>query len=160
MPSTNRATRSFECGHHPEIDVGLQLHPFRMDRQDRLAALQVGTVDDDLSVEPPRALEGGIEKIGTVGGGHDDDAHHGVESVEFHQELVQSLFTLLVAHRRAGAGPNFPETIDLIDEDDAGRSLPYLPEEVSNPRGDLPEFRDRLIHTRHIVEGHPGGGVR
>ena len=54
---------------------------------DRFAAADVGTIDEHGAVETAGAQQGGIERLGPVGGGHHDDAAVGVEAVHLDEEL-------------------------------------------------------------------------
>src|SRR5690625_2822324 len=79
-----------------------------------------------LAAKAARAQQGGVQHIGAVVGGNDDDAVVGLEAIHFHQQLVQGLFPLVVA--AAQAGPAMPaHGVDLIDKDDAGRLFLGLP---------------------------------
>ena len=52
--------------------------------------------------------QGGVQDIGTVGGGDHDDALVGAEAVHFHQQLVQGLLSLVarrLSRRRADGLP-------------------------------------------------------
>ena len=87
--------------------------------QDLLAAADVGQGDVDLTVEAAGAQQGGIEDVGAVGGGHDDDAQVGFKAVHFHEHLVERLLAFIVAAAQARAALA-ADGVDLVDEDDAG----------------------------------------
>ncbi len=126
-----------------------------MDAKNLLASPHVGLVDEDLTVEPPRPQQRRIEDFRTVGRGHDDDALPGVKAVHLGQELVERLLAFLVApHRRLHA--DLSERVELIDEDDAGRFVLGLAEEIADPRGaDTDEHLDKL-RAAQTEEGHAG----
>ena len=88
--------------------------------EDRLAPRQIGTIDDHGPVETSRPHQRGIERLGAVGGGHDDDAAIGVEAVHLDEELVEGLFAFIVAADGEPAA-RFAERIEFVDEDDARR---------------------------------------
>ena len=79
----------------------------------------------------PGRRSGGIEHVGPVGGGDEDHAFVGLEAVHLHEELVQRLLALVVAAAQAGAAVT-ADGVDLVDEDDAGRVLLALLEEVAH----------------------------
>ena len=91
--------------------------------------------DRDLPVEPARPQQRRVEHLGPVGRGEHDDALGHVEAVHLGQQLVQRLLALVVGHRRARAGPALADGVDLVDEDDRGRPLARLGEQVAHPRG-------------------------
>jgi hypothetical protein len=86
--------------------------------EDAFATAHVRSVDDDLSVEPPRTKEGGIQHVGTVCGRYQDHAVIGLESIHLDQELVESLLPLIVAATESGTAVP-PDRINFVDEDDA-----------------------------------------
>ena len=56
------------------IDIRRQRHLAHMHAQDLFAAGEIGIGHDDLAVETARTQQRGIEHVGTVGGGDQDDA--------------------------------------------------------------------------------------
>ena len=138
-----------------QVDVVGGLHVLDVNAQNLLAAAHVGLVDEDLTIEPPGPQQRRIEHFRTVGRGHDDDALARVEAVHLGQELVERLLALLVAaHRRLDA--DLAERVELVDEDDAGRLVLGLAEEIADPRGaDADEHLDEL-RAAQAEEGHAG----
>ena len=90
-----------------------------------------GIRHDDLAVETAGTQQGGIEHVGTVGRGDEDDALVGLETVHLDQQLVQGLLALVIAAAEARAAMA-PDRVDFIDEDDAGRILLGLLEHVAD----------------------------
>ena len=115
-----------------------------MDLEDAFAAPDVGAGHDDLAVEAAGAEQGGVEHVGAVGGGDDDDAFVRLEAVHLDEELVEGLLALVVAAAEAGAAVT-ADGVDLVDEDDAGRVLLALLEEVADAGGaDADEHLDEV----------------
>jgi energy-converting hydrogenase Eha subunit H len=56
----------------------------------------------------------------------------GFKAIHFHQQLVQRLLALVVAAAHAGAALT-TDSVDFVDEDDAGRLLLGLLEHVAHP---------------------------
>ena len=109
--------------------------PARVHAQDRLAADQVGRADEHLPVEAARAEQRRIEVLEPVRRAHDDDLVGLVEAVELDEQLVQRLVVLAVeAAARAGGA----DRVELVDEDDRGRILARLLEELADPGGAEP----------------------
>src|SRR3546814_5645394 len=105
----------------------------RVDLEDLLTALDVGAGDDDLAVEATRAQQRGVEHVGAVGRGDDDDAFIRFEAVHLDEQLVQRLLALVVAVAEAGAAMA-ADRVDFVDEDDARRVALRLFEHVADAR--------------------------
>src|SRR5207237_276866 len=99
--------------------------------EDALAALHVGTRNDDAPVETARTEQSRIENVGPVGGRDEDDALVGLEAVHLDEELVQRLLALVVTAAEPCAAVA-ADGVDLVDEDDAGSVLLALLEEVAH----------------------------
>ena len=120
-----------------EIDTVRERLAACVHREDRLAPFEVGTVDDDLAIEATRTQERGVEDVGTVRGGEEDDALLLVEAVHLDEELVERLLTLVVT----AAEPRAPVTadrVDLVDEHDRGRRVLRLLEQVADADAPTP----------------------
>ena len=115
-----------------------------MDLENIQPALAVGPVDQDLAVEAPGAQQRRVEDFRPVGRGEEDHADARIEAVELGKELIERLLLLVVCRRRrrrCGA----PERVQLVDEDDAGRGLARLIEQVAHARGaDADEHLDEF----------------
>ena len=112
--------------------------------EDGAAALEVGAVDDDLAVEATRAQQRGVEDVGTVGGGDEDDAGSRVEAVHLDEQLVERLLPLVVTAAQAGAAVA-ADRVDLVDEDDRRRARLGLLEQVAHAAGaDTDEHLDEV----------------
>lgn len=122
-----------------------------MGLEDLPAALDVGVGDDDVAVEAAGADEGLVEGLGEVGGGDHDDALVLLEAVQLHEQLVEGhLHVLLVLGVAAPA-----DGVNLVDEDDAGRSLLRRREEV--PHSASPHAHEHLLELAAAAgeEGDP-----
>ena len=134
----------------------------RVDAENALAPLDVGTVHDDAAIEAARAEQRRIEHVGPVGRGDEDDAFVRLEAVHLDEQLVERLLALVVAAAEAGAAMT-ADGVDLVDEDDAGRVLLALLEQVAHARGaDADEHLDEVgaadREERHV--GLAGDGAR
>ena len=69
-----------------EIDVRRERHLAHVHFQDLLAADDVGTRHHHLAVETAGPEQRGIEHVGTVGRGDEDDALIGLEAVHLDQQ--------------------------------------------------------------------------
>ena len=67
-----------------------------MDLEDRRPANKIGALDRNLAVKPTGPQQRGVEDVGAVGCGDQDDAARDVETVHFDEHLVEGLFTLVV----------------------------------------------------------------
>ena len=128
---------------------------FEWTAQDLLAAADVRAVDDDAAVEAAGAQQCGIEHVGAVGGGDQDDAIVGLKAVHLDQQLVEGLFTLVVSAAQAGAAMT-ADGVDLVDEDDAGGVLLALLEEVAHTAGAYADEHLNEVGTGDGEERHIG----
>ncbi len=132
-------------GQQVHVDLGCERELLGVDAEDLGALAAVGPVDEDLAVEAAGAKERGVEDVRTVGGRHDDDALVRVEPVHLDEQLVERVLALVVA-ADDGAAPAAPaDGVDLVDEDDTGRLLLRLAEQVAHARGaDADEHLDEV----------------
>ena len=143
------------AGNYRGIDVRPQRHSAHVNFQDFFAAGDVRVGHHDLAVETARAQQGRIQYIGAVGGRDQNDAFVGLEPVHFDEKLVQRLLAFVVAAAQAGAAMA-ADSVDLIDEDNAGRILLALFEHVADPaRADADEHLDE-VRAGNGEERHVG----
>src|SRR5213594_692157 len=143
------------AGQHVQVDRRVQRLVARVHVEDRPPALDVGPVEGDVAVEATRAKQRGVEHVGPVRGRDDDDVRVGVEAVHLHEQLVEGLLALIVSAAQAGAALS-AHGVDLVHEDDAGRVLLGLVEQVADAAGaDADEHLDEL-RARDREEGDPG----
>src|SRR3954453_5176182 len=115
----------------------------------------VGAVDDDLAVEAAGTQQGGIEDVRAVGRGDQDDVVLHLEAVHLDEQLVERLLALVVTAAQAGAAMA-ADRVDLVHEDDAGRALLGLVEQVAHARGaDADEHLDE-VRAGDREERHAG----
>ena len=132
------------AGERVEVDLAGQRLAAGVDLEDVLAALAVGAVDDDLAVEAAGPQQRRVEDVGPVGGRDQDDVVLHLEAVHLDQQLVQGLLALVVTAAHAGAAVA-ADGVDLVHEDDAGRVLLGLLEEVADAAGaDADEHLDEV----------------
>ena len=90
--------------YHREIQARSQLHGADMHFQNFLPSFEVGTVENDLTIEAARPQQSGVQDFRPVGRRQDHDTFLGIEAVKLCEELVQGLLALVVAaHDRADA---------------------------------------------------------
>jgi hypothetical protein len=80
-----------------------------------LAPFHVGQRHHDLTVETSRPQQRGVQNVGAVGRGDQDDAFVRFKPVHFDQQLVECLFALIVTAAETRAAMT-SDRIDLIDE--------------------------------------------
>ncbi len=132
-----------------------QRHLPRVHLQDSFAPLDVRSWHDNAADRTARAEQRGIQYVGPIGCGDENDAFVGLEAVHFDQQLVQRLFAFVMAATEAGAAMT-PDGVDFVDEDDAGRLLLALNEQIAHTRrADADEHFDE-IGTADAEERHPG----
>src|SRR3954447_14328949 len=91
-------------------------------------------VDDDLAIEAAGPQERRVEDVRAVRGSDQDDVVLHLEAVHLDEQLVERLLALVVTAAEAGAAMA-ADRVDLVHEDDAGRVLLGLLEEVAHTRG-------------------------
>src|SRR5437660_708318 len=94
------------AGQHVERDAFGERLALAVHVEDGAATLEVGVVDDDLTVEATWAQQRGIENVGAVGGRDEDYAGTRVEAIHLHEQLVERLLPLIVT--AAESGPAMP----------------------------------------------------
>ena len=149
-------------GDRVQVDVGHERLAFRMHLEDFLTAFQIGGLHRHLAVEAARAQQRGVEHVGAVRGGDDDQVRVVVEAVHLHEQLVERLLALVVATAHAGA-TLAAHGVDLVDEDDRGGVLLRLVEQVAHTRcAEADEHFDE-VGAGHRIERHTrlaGDGAR
>ena len=132
------------AGHGIEVDVLGQGFADGVHLEDVGAADQVGGLHGDLPVETARAQQRRVEHVGAVRRGDQDHPAAHVEPVHLDQQLVEGLLAFVVAAAHAGAAVA-ADGVDLVDEDDGGRGLLGLLEQVADPAGaDTDEHLDEI----------------
>ncbi|KAJ6261999.1 LOW QUALITY PROTEIN: hypothetical protein Dda_2800 [Drechslerella dactyloides] len=110
-----------------EVDVIAKLHVLGVDLEDLQTTSWVGNANVDFSVEPAEASKSRVNRVGSIGGGHDNDVASGLHSVHERQKLRDDAtldFTV-------GLLTLWRDGVDFIDEDDGGRVLLRLLEGFS-----------------------------
>ena len=125
-----------------------------MDLQNALAPDDIGVRNDDLAVKPAGTQECGVEHVGAVGGGNEDDAFIGLEPVHFDEQLVERLLALVIPAAEARAAMT-TDSVDFVDKDVAGRVLLGLFEHITDAAcADADEHFDKVRagngEERHI----------
>src|SRR5579885_3845422 len=96
-----------------------------------LSAQHIRTINYDLAVETARTKQSGVENVGTVGRGDNDDAGGAFKAVHLHEQLVEGLLALVVSATKSGATLT-SDGVDFIDEHDAGCMLLGLIEQIAH----------------------------
>ena len=126
-----------------------------MDLQDVLPALQVGELHRHPPVKPAGPGEGGVQGLGPVGGGQNDDAVVALKAVHLGEQLVEGLLPLVIAAVSARVAL-LADGVDLVDEDDTGRLLLGLLEEVPHLGGTHAHEHLHKFRAGHGEEGDVG----
>ena len=113
-----------------------------VDLENLTATHDVGQADVDLSPEPAGPKCRRIEDVDPIRGRDHHDVVRGRKAIQFDQQLVQGLLTLLVAVEPA---TRFAKGVELIEEDDAPAELARVREQLANPpRSDANVFLHEL----------------
>ena len=150
-------TGEARCSTSEDVEVDVFGHGdlLGVDLEDFFAATDVGTIDDDATIEAAGAEKSGVENVGAVGRGDEDDTVVGLEAVHLDEELVEGLLALVVSAAEACATVT-TDCVDFVDEDDAGGVLLALLEEVADAGcADADEHFDE-VRTGDGEEGNVG----
>src|SRR5208337_5318227 len=95
---------------------------------------EVRIANGDLAVKAARTQKGRVEHLWTVGGSHDNHWRAGVsfEPINLGQQLVESLFALVIVAQTHHASPALTNGINLVNENDRRSCLARLLEQVSH----------------------------
>ncbi len=160
-PSLMRLARSAPgearrlLGEDLQLDGGVERLVAGVHLEDGAATADVGAVEHHVAVEATGAEQRGIEDVGAVGGGDDDDVRGRLEAVHLDEQLVERLLALVVTAAEAGAALA-ADGVDLIDEDDAGRVLLGLVEQVAHAAGADPDEHLDELRAADAEERHAG----
>ena len=133
--------------------IHIRRHPFvpRMNIENRLSALAVRKRNRNLTIETARTQQSRIQNIRTVRRRNHDDAAVVFHTVHLNEQLVQRLFTLIMAAAEAGTTLT-TNRIDFINEDDARSSCLRLLEHVTyTARTDTDKHLNK-VRTRNGIE--------
>lgn len=79
--------KTFPNNYLLKINIVSKLHVLGVDSEDLESAGWVRNSDVNLSVEPAESSKGRVDRVGSVGGGHDDDVGSGLETVHKSEKL-------------------------------------------------------------------------
>src|SRR6266851_5509191 len=112
-----------------EVDVRSERLAARVYGENRGAAGEVGRRHEQLAVEAAGTEERGVEILDAVRRAHHDDLLRAFEAVQLDEQLVERLILLAI---ETAAGALRADGVELIDEDDRGRVLARLAEELAD----------------------------
>ena len=138
------------------VEIGVEFDVAQVHVEYLRPLLDVGQSDLYLPVETPRTHERLVENVGPVRGGKNDDARIGTETVHLRQELVERILAFVVAGEAGILAAGTSHGVYFVDEDDAGRLLLGLAEEVAHARCPHPDKHLHEIRTTHGKERHVG----
>ena len=119
----------------------------------RLSALDIRASDRYLPVKSARTQYRRIQYIGAVRRRHDDDSFIDGEAVHLDQQLIERLLSLVMTAAQTRAAPP-SDSVDLVDEYDAGRVLLGIGEKVSHTRCTHTHEHFHEVRARYGKEGH------
>src|SRR5215207_7981920 len=100
-----------------------------MNFKNRLTAIDVGQVHRDLAIETSGSRERLVENVRPVGRSDDYNRARLIESIQLDEQLVECLI-LIGRGGVAATAALSSKRVNLVDEDDAGRKLSSLREQV------------------------------
>ena len=149
--STREARRS--ARYDFKIHIGCERHFAHMHLQNLLAALHVRIRHNDLAIETTGPQQCRIKNIRTVRRRNQDDAFIGFKTIHLDEQLVERLFTLVIAAAKACATMS-THRIDFVDEDDARCVLLCLFKHVAHTGCADADEHFNEVRTRDCEERH------
>src|SRR5579884_3805150 len=126
-----------------------------MDTQNRFPTAPFRAVNHHLAIKATGAKQGRVKDIGTVGCGQNHNGLVWLEAIHLDKQLLQCMFSFIVAGNGTRAAACSPDGIDLIDENDAGGMFARLRKQVAYTTGsDADEEFDKVGST-YAEEWHP-----
>src|SRR5258706_10308859 len=116
-----------------QVYIRSQRHIARMDFENSQSSIPAWSIYGDTAVKTARAQQGYVESIRTVGGRYHNHGLARIKTIHLHQQLVECLFAFIVGIDACCTLPTYG--VDLINEDDTGRCLLCLIEEVTYAAG-------------------------
>jgi hypothetical protein len=102
----------------------LEVHPIRqfhfldMDLEDGLPSVDIGPINQHLTIEPPGSEQSRVQGFRAVGGRQNDHANPRVKAVHFNQKLIQGLLSSIVT--TDSERPRcLADGVQFIDKDDS-----------------------------------------
>src|SRR5262249_9581051 len=114
-----------------EIDIVGQRNLAGMNAENLFTPANIRQRNNDATVKAAGTQQRRIKHIRTVGGRDQDHAFIGFEAIHLDQQLIQGLFTLIVASAQTSAAVA-AYGIDFINEDDARCILFSLLKQVAD----------------------------
>ena len=113
----------------------------------------IGQADYYATVKTAGAQQCGIENVRTVRRRHQDDAFVRFEAVHLDQQLIQSLFALIVSAAKTSAAVT-SDRINFVDEDNARRVLLALLKQIAYAAGAHANKHFDKVRARNREEGN------
>ena len=135
-----------------QVHAVIQLLALAVNFQDGHAAVLVRIVDRHLPVKTAGTHQGGVKDIAAVGCGHHDNAFIHGKTVHFNQQLVQCLFTFIVAAAEACAAVT-SNCVNFIDKYDGRSHLLGLVKQVADAAC---ADADKHLHKVTAADGEEG----
>ena len=138
-----------------QIDIVTDWLALGVHLEDLLTTSKVRCANTNLSVKATRTQQGRVKDVWAVSCRDQNHVGLRIEAVHFDQQLVQSLFALVVTATDAGTTVT-TNSVDFVDKDDGWCSLLGLVEEVTyTRRTDTDEHFDE-VRTRDREERNAG----
>src|SRR5690606_15138599 len=110
-------------------------------------------IHDHLAVKPARTQQSRVQYVRTVGSGNHNHTFTTLETIHFHQQLVQGLLTLIVPATQASA-PMATHSVDLVDKNNTGRLFLGLLKHVAHTGGTHTHKHFHEVRAGNREEGH------
>ena len=115
-----------------QVDIWSKLYLLGMDAKDLPPTHYIRRADANHAVKSTRARQGRVKHIGSIGCSNDDDLIGGLEAIHLNQDGVEGLLAFIMTTGRESTAAASANGIDFIQEDDAGRILFRLLEQIAH----------------------------
>ena len=122
-------------GEEITIQILIQLQLAEMHLENLFALVQLGQTHLNLAVETTCTHQRLIQNVGTVCSSQHNHSCICLEAIHLGKQLIESVFTLIIAREAGILTSCTTDCINLIDKDDARSLLLCLVEQISHTRG-------------------------
>jgi hypothetical protein len=120
-----------------------------------LAALEIGCVNDNLTIKSARTKQRAVENFGPICSCKDDHAGIRLEAIHFHEQRIERLFSLIVDIADVYS-PLSTDGVKFINEDNARRMIFGLLEQIAHTGGSHADKHLHKIAAADRKERHLG----
>ncbi|KAH3667133.1 hypothetical protein OGAPHI_002782 [Ogataea philodendri] len=139
-----------------KINIVLQLQTAQMNSKDLLTARKLRVVQVDLSVESSWSQQSRVQNVCSVCTGQNNNVVRRGKSIHLDQQLVQRVFSLVVATGSTALGTRLSNGVDLVHENDRRCVFSCSLEQLPNSGSTNTNKHLHKLRARNTVERNTG----